>query len=211
MAEMKRPAERRASKLSEPVRQPRCWLAAAGGTGFTVGRLIEPPGATSMITDRVKSLACAFACAIAVAAALSMTAPSAHAANVQVANCATTKVTHAYTDEQVATSTTSFQNIPNTGFVFTQGGAASSCAVIDFFATARTGADTMEVRVTLDGHTLGLPPQVIFVRNSDQVSAAASFFFPGVAPGMHRVRILYRSTTGDSVDLVSPRTIAHHR
>jgi hypothetical protein len=164
-----------------------------------------------MIIDPMKSVARVFACAIVAVAALPVTAPSAQAAAVTVKTCTTTKLTYAYTDEQVATSTTPFENIPNTSFTFVQGGAAPSCAIVDFFATARTGADTMEVRVTLDGHTLGLPPQVIFVSNSDQVSAAASFFFPNVAPGTHRVRLQYRSTTGDSVDLTSPRAIVHYR
>lgn len=163
-----------------------------------------------MIIDRVKPLASIFGCATVVAAALLVTAlPAAVQADTLI-KCTPTKVT--VNDKVAFLSTSSTTGEIIMSFVFTQGGSATSCAIVVFYVTAAADSgDTMEVNVSLDGHTFGLPAAVTMVKDSPPVATAASFTFPDVAPGTHRVRVNYRSTNGVGVSVTAPRAIVHHR
>jgi len=118
-------------------------------------------------------------------------------------NCATTaskyKTSFSAIDD---TTSTTYQNIAESGIRFVQGGTKPGCVRVAFSAEARANTDpgqlddqVMYVRPFLDGDTLCQPNAVAFVASDPdftQLTAhAMTFVCTDVAPGSHTVRMQY--------------------
>jgi hypothetical protein len=120
----------------------------------------------------------------------------------------------------IFTSSQFFQEIPDNGLIFTQGGSSSGCVVIHYSAdvfSSDTPDNAMIVRPLLDGATLAAPAQVVFTADDDEDldglffrSQAFQFIFPTVAPGRHRVVMQWRSVGGTVINMHSrTMTVTH--
>jgi hypothetical protein len=98
---------------------------------------------------------------------------------------------------------------------FLQGGTHPRCVVVTFTAEASAPVNhALMVRVLLDGQEFCHPADVFFSRGEDSPGARAvrsmSFLCTDVAPGPHRVRLQYRSTSGAATVALQNRTVTVH-
>jgi len=141
-------------------------------------------------------------------------ATAAHAQTTEGA-CAPAGVKYIANGGSLSTST-SFSNVDGAATTIVQGGNAPSCVLVLFSgAAASDPSTTMFLRATLDGHTIAVPSQLQFFRNSTTntlffESRAGNFVFPSVAPGTHRVRIQFMSGDGGFVQFTNTTLIVHY-
>jgi hypothetical protein len=111
----------------------------------------------------------------------------------------------------IFTSSQTFQNIPDNGLIFTQGGSGPGCVLIRYSAdvfSSDTPDNVMVVRPLLDSATLATPSQVVFTADDDEDSdglffrsRAFQFLFPAVAPGQHQIVMQWRSVGGTVINM----------
>ncbi len=99
------------------------------------------------------------------------------------------------------TSSSSFVDVPNSTVTFGQGGTTSGCVIVTFTAEAfAPGNRLLQVRAILENSVVAAPGNVQFSGDDDEEgddrwarSHAFTFIFPSVAPGLHNVRMQFRS------------------
>jgi hypothetical protein len=151
-----------------------------------------------------------------IAAALAVTAmPSAQAVPIEKALC---QVNHAaITVSKAGHSTTSngYVDVIETGVRFIQGGTKPGCIVVSFSAEAGAAAnETMVVQPVLDGTTICEPGENFFVPSNTSVTHAGAramnYVCRDVTPGVHRLKMQFRSFGGQIVTLSYRTLIVHH-
>jgi hypothetical protein len=130
--------------------------------------------------------------------------------------CAGKQTKQAYTnhDDQNGTTSTTFVNIPGATVPFTvstRGGAKCVSVLFTSMAFVPTGSSgLLMVRALLDGAVVGNPSETQFEAASPSglaVSHALNFTFSAVAPGAHRIRMQFRSFSGEAVFIHRGTTI----
>lgn len=135
----------------------------------------------------------------------------------ELGHCTPSAVTYISGYNRHSTSSANYVAVPDASIPFTQGGHKGSCVIVNFTAQASgnsTGA-SMVVRATLDGTFLPLNADVYFAGGDFHYRGqAATFIFPRVAPGLHRLRILYLSASdsagNNDVSLRGTQVVIHH-
>jgi len=132
-----------------------------------------------------------------------------------------TKINYAADDSiNKFTSSTGFVNIPNSVVSFAQGGTTNDCVIVTFTAEAIAPANRlMLVRSVLDSSVVAAPGGVQFTGDNDEDfdgrwarSHAFTFVFPSVAPGLHNVKMQFRSpATFGNVYIHKHTVVVQHR
>ena len=99
------------------------------------------------------------------------------------------------------TSSSSFVDVPNSTVTFGQGGTTSGCVIVTFTAEAFAPSERLlQIRAILENSVVAAPGNVQFSGDDDEDSNgrwarshAFTFIFPSVAPGLHNVRMQFRS------------------
>lgn len=112
-----------------------------------------------------------------------------------------------------STSSTTFDNVPNTALNITVGGANPTCVIVVFTAqTHMTADENMTVRARIPGIGNGVPAEFSMGPGTGTAEARpAQFVFKDVPPGAYTVQMQYRSVTGSFVTLTRPTVVVHHR
>jgi hypothetical protein len=130
-----------------------------------------------------------------------------------VGGCNTPKMKFIVSRNGFSTGSMIFANIPEAAVSFTQGGTRPGCVVVRFSAQSYAGANnTLHVRAFLDNKTAGLPASVQYAAEQNVISDAHAydFVFPSVAPGVHVLRMQFRSDDGGSVKVGATNTIVQY-
>jgi hypothetical protein len=99
-------------------------------------------------------------------------------------------------------------NIPEATISFVQGGTSASCVIVRFSAGICAPGGGVYVRAFLDQTTAALPIDINYASNDACFQAHAfEFIFPSVAPGVHTVRMQYRSLSGTIVYVARHNTV----
>lgn len=117
--------------------------------------------------------------------------------------------------ERVDRTSTTFEVMPGMEAKIKIRGNGRNCLLVRISAEAGAPGDhSLLVRAVLDDTVVALPGDVRFTRDSDEDNDGSwarahsfEFVFPKVSPGKHRVKILWSSSTGDSVS-VFDRTLS---
>lgn len=111
------------------------------------------------------------------------------------------------------TTSTTFINLPEATINFSQGGSKASCVMVVFTGMVAVGNNgQLFVRATLDQDIVGLPNlfQIIALSNNFSHTHTATFIFPSVAPGPHKLRVEFSSGNGQSVGIGRHNTVVHY-
>jgi hypothetical protein len=141
-----------------------------------------------------------------------VTAPAAE--GTSGGSCSPRKIRYKTSDVSADTSSAAFSAVPQVGVKFTQGGAAPSCVLVRYSAMASaTAPKWIPLRVVLDGNTIALPGEIQYEGYTQDISLARSFdfIFPRVKPGLHAVRVEWRSFNGGIVYMHKRTIVVHHR
>ncbi len=140
---------------------------------------------------------------------------SAGPATVIVGGCKAAKVDFAANDVGTSTTSTSFVDLPGASVTFSIGGAATSCVVADYSGQAFAPSPRLLfIQALLDGASLGAPSPVQLVGGSADTfsdSYSMQFVWPSVAPGVHTVKIQFRSFEGGSVAVNRGTLVVQHK
>lgn len=127
-------------------------------------------------------------------------------------DCSPTQVRGIASDAQAVTDKTTFVNIPETAVTFRQGGSRASCVIVRFSAEVLLQIPSgMEVRAMIDDTMLAFPRNAIYLATACCALSGHTFefVFPNVRPGIHTLRMEYRSESTDPVFLMRHNTIVH--
>jgi hypothetical protein len=130
--------------------------------------------------------------------------------------CSPTKVKYiASALDNSARTAQTFGNLPEASVIFAQGGAVASCVIVRFSALVYLGYDGVVVRAVMDSATLGLPASVeLSTQDTTNVNTQRAesfdFIFPSVAPGVHSVRMQFRSPGGSIAYVFRHNTIVEY-
>jgi len=127
--------------------------------------------------------------------------------------CALTKQSFLATNDTSATTTsTSYVNVPNASVSFTSAGSTMSCLTVLFTAVVYSPTGGIDIRAVLGANTIS-SQAVQFVGQGLPFadSHAFTFYFKGVKPGSHTVKIQWESTQGAVVYMWQHTTVVYHR
>ena len=153
---------------------------------------------------------------VIIAAALAATVtPPAEAAPLERAQC---QVNHAAIMVSTAghsTTSNGYVDVTESGVRFVQGGTKPGCIIVSFSAEAGAAAnETMVVQPVLDGTTVCEPGENFFVPSNASVTHAGAramnYVCTDVTPGVHRLKMRFRSFGGQPVTLSYRTLIVHH-
>jgi hypothetical protein len=122
------------------------------------------------------------------------------------------KVIAQTTNTNRTTTSNVFAQIPEAAANVTQVGSANGCVIVDFSAMVNTlGTTALYVTATLDGKA-SLPDYSQLIANNGTFEArSTSFVFSSVTPGLHQVKVLFRSSTnGTAVNINRSNIIIHY-
>ena len=111
-----------------------------------------------------------------------------------------------------ATSSTTFVRVPEARVRLVQGGSQPSCVLVQFSAHAFASAgNSLVLKARLDKSISGLPRTFQFSGDDPGLyrTRTAVFIFPDIAPGAHTLQLLFRSVTGERVEIGVHNTIVH--
>jgi hypothetical protein len=168
-------------------------------TGVTLGVMVLLLGGHSHIQAQVSGVPASTSAGGAAASSLS-----------GARNCAATaRISFAATNgaETIATSSTTFVDLPPLSVTFSIPGTSSSCLNVELsavtFAPGSSDVASDEIiymRVLLDGTTELLPGEPQWSADDEWARAhAANFYASGVSPGVHTVMAQWRSAFGKTV------------
>lgn len=147
------------------------------------------------------------------AAALSVM-PSAQALQLVRATCPSNHTAVATSDGLLMANSTAFITVAETSVRFVQGGNRPECVVVTLSAEA-AAPPTQEllVRALLDGEECA-PGEVTLARGDASAVArvvrAMSFLCTDVGPGVHRIKMQYRSSSNAAGVALHARTMTVH-
>jgi len=125
--------------------------------------------------------------------------------------CSPTKLKASVSAAESSTTSSAYENIPESQVSFVQGGNAPSCVIVRFSVEAlAAGADNaLEIRAFMGNITAGRPGSVLVGdRTGEYRGYSYEFVFPSVAPGFHTIRMQGRSTvTGQQVSVRNHNTV----
>ena len=134
-------------------------------------------------------------------------------APVITGQCVTPRADFATHEDQNATTSTVFVDIPGATVRFTQHGLVTGCVVVNFTSMSWSSDDLVFVRALMDGATPGTPNETQFSGVDGLVARSYSmdFVFPAVTPGAHTIQMQFRSGTGLDVFIHRGVTTVNHR
>jgi hypothetical protein len=129
--------------------------------------------------------------------------------------CTTTATRTKVSKSPQSSTSTTFTDVADTQIAFPQGGSSPSCVIVLFSAEAYAQANTtMEVEALLDGSTLCQPSDTYFVSSNatdtDFAAHAMNYMCPNVRPGLHNIRIQFKSSNASVVTLDYRTTIVQY-
>jgi len=112
------------------------------------------------------------------------------------------------------TTETFFVDVPESGVRIVQGPGQPDCVVVSFSAAAASPqTQVLMVRALLDGVDCE-PGAMLFARGDASllvpVVRTVNFICTGVTPGIHRLKLQYRSSNGGMVSLHHRTLTVHH-
>jgi hypothetical protein len=123
-------------------------------------------------------------------------------------------------DTGYSTTSTSFVDVPGMSVTFNLGGVATSCVKVEYSATvfaATAGTARMFVQAVRDGVPC-VPADVPFAGDDDTDgdgrwpnARAFNFVCTGVTPGIHTIKIQWRSQDGGSISTDKRSMFVHHK
>lgn len=153
---------------------------------------------------------------LASAATLWATPPSAEA--VVRGNCSASKIHFAVeTALDQTINFSSFDDLEGMSVSFSIPGTTNTCLMVAFTGEFNVGTDSeIAIRAVLDGKTVGTPSYASILQasfNESESSAARgfNFFFSGVTPGPHTVKVQWRSGFGNTVTVFRRSMVVFHK
>ena len=148
-------------------------------------------------------------------AALLSAVPPARAAPVAKGICEVNHAAIMVSKAGHSTTSKGYVDVIESTARFVQGGTKPGCIVVAFSAEAGAAAnETMVVQPVLDGTTNCQPENNFFVLSGASITHSAAramnYVCTDVAPGVHRLRMQFRSFGGQTVTLSYRTLIVHH-
>jgi len=128
--------------------------------------------------------------------------------------CALTNQSFVATNDTSATTTSStYVDVPNSSVSFTTAGSATSCLTVVFTAVAYSPTGAIRIRAVLGSNTVSSQTDIQFVGQGLPYadSHTFTFYFKGVRPGKHTIRIQWLSAQGAAVYMWQHTTVVLHR
>ena len=111
------------------------------------------------------------------------------------------------------TQSEEFVIVPEATINFTQGGTRPSCVIVQFSGHSFSPVgNSLDLRAVLNNTTAGLPAEIQFAANDPNLytTRTAIFIFHNVTPGRHLIKMQFKSSGGDRVEIGVHNTLVHY-